>query len=419
MKQQLANTVYILALAKKSCAFNAPSVSLHNDLGNPPHVLRRNIVHPSSNSKASFRSLIGRNRSPHFPITITPTILHASDGSPNEEATDGSSSIRQLLGVKGASGTTEKWKIRLQLTKPVTWVPLVWGVMCGAAASGNYHWMWNPFDPNDRDVVLGATDAAKGFVAMILSGPFLTGYTQTINDWYDREIDAINEPYRPIPSGAISEGEVIAQIWALLLGGWGIAYGLDVWCRHEFPTVLALSIFGSFIAYIYSAPPLKLKQNGWAGNFALGCSYISLPWWCGQAVFGQLDRPIYFILPVLYSIAGLGIAIVNDFKSIEGDRELGLQSLPVAFGIDTAKWICAGSVTLTQVGVAAYLNSINEPYYALGLLALILPQIFFQATLLLPDPVANDVKYQASAQPFLVFGILLTGLCVGHHDWTI
>ena len=35
------------------------------------------------------------------------------------------------------------WKIRLQLTKPVTWVPLVWGVACGAAASGNFHW-WNP-----------------------------------------------------------------------------------------------------------------------------------------------------------------------------------------------------------------------------------------------------------------------------------
>jgi heme O synthase-like polyprenyltransferase len=42
--------------------------------------------------------------------------------------------------------------------------------------------------------------------------------SQTINDWYDRDIDAINEPNRPIPSGAISEGEVIAQIWTLLLG---------------------------------------------------------------------------------------------------------------------------------------------------------------------------------------------------------
>ena len=217
----------------------------------------------------------------------------------NQEAQDGSSDVRQLLGVKGASsGTQEKWKIRLQLTKPVTWVPLVWGVMCGAAASGNYHWIYNPFDPNDQNVMLGLTDASKGFVAMILAGPFLTGYTQTINDWYDREIDAINEPYRPIPSGAISEPEVIAQIWVLLLGGLGIAYGLDVWAQHDVPTVLLLSIFGSFISYIYSAPPLKLKQNGWAGNYALGASYISLPWWCGQAVFGTLDRPVYFILYV-------------------------------------------------------------------------------------------------------------------------
>ena len=122
--------------------------------------------------------------------------------------------------------------------------------------------------------------------------------------------------------------------------------------------------------------------------------------------------------PVLYSIAGLGIAIVNDFKSVEGDREMGLNSLPVAFGIDTAKWICAGSVTLTQLGVAAYLYSIGEPTYAAVLLALILPQIYFQATLLLPDPVENDVKYQASSQPFLVFGILVTALCVGHHDFS-
>jgi chlorophyll synthase len=234
--------------------------------------------------------------SPFFPFEEEKqnTMLYAK--APNDEASDGSADFRQLLGVKGASETTDIWKIRLQLTKPVTWIPLVWGVMCGAAASGNYHWIWNPFDPNDRDIVLGLTDASKGLVAMILAGPFLTGFTQTINDWYDKEIDAINEPYRPIPSGKISEGEVIFQIWALLLGGLGISYGLDVWAGHEFPTVFALSVFGSFISYIYSAPPLKLKQNGWAGNFALGASYISLPWWCGQAVFGELDRPVYWIL---------------------------------------------------------------------------------------------------------------------------
>lgn len=347
----------------------------------------------------------------------TSTSLYAKKKGPNDEANDGSANIRQLLGVKGASETTDLWKIRLQLTKPVTWIPLVWGVMCGAAASGNYHWIWNPFDPNDRDVMLGLTDASKGFTAMILSGPLLTGFTQTINDWYDRDIDAINEPYRPIPSGAISEGEVIFQIWFLLIGGLGLAYGLDAWAGHDVPTVLLLSIFGSIISYIYSAPPLKLKQNGWAGNYALGCSYISLPWWCGQALFGELDKPVYFILPILYSIAGLGIAIVNDFKSIEGDREMGLQSLPVAFGVDTAKYICAGSISVTQLGVAAYLLSIGEPVFAAIIGGLTLPQIYFQATLLLPDPVANDVKFQAASQPFFVFGILATAICVGQHTF--
>lgn len=177
------------------------------------------------------------------------------------------------------------------------------------------------------------------------------------------------------------------QVLVLLAAGLGTGYLLDVWRGHEFPTVFALALFGSGISYIYSAPPLKLKQWGWAGNFALGSSYIALPWWAGQvrgkarqlyvgldgsccltdywrwqsvnweslsplfercimrlipsiinlidwisnltslhpppctskALFGELSLDVC-VLTVLYSIAGLGIAIVNDFKSIEGDR---------------------------------------------------------------------------------------------------
>jgi len=135
-------------------------------------------------------------------------------------------------------------------------------------------------------------------------------------------------------------------------------------------------------------------------------------------VYTNISLFSYLYSPILYSIAGLGIAIVNDFKSVEGDRALGLESLPVAFGIDTAKWICAGSVTLTQLGVAAYLQSIGESTYAAIILGLVLPQMYFQATLLIPDPVANDVKFQAQSQPFFVFGILATALCLGHHDFS-
>ena len=140
------------------------------------------------------------------------------------------------------------------------------------------------------------------------------------------------------------------------------------------------------------------------------------------ALFAHSDerrRPIAFPprSPILYSIAGLGIAIVNDFKSVEGDRQMGLNSLPVAFGIENAAYICAASVSLTQLGVAAYLQAIGETTYAAIILGLLLPQVFFQATLLIPDPVANDVKYQASSQPFFMFGILATAVCLGHHDF--
>jgi chlorophyll/bacteriochlorophyll a synthase len=313
---------------------------------------------------------------------------------------DRNSKARQLLGMKGAqAGETSIWKIRLQLMKPITWIPLIWGVVCGAASSGNYYWSL-------ENVLIAAA-------CMLMSGPLLAGYTQTMNDFYDREIDAINEPYRPIPSGAISIPQVVTQIWVLLAVGIGVAYALDLWAGHSFPMLTVLALGGSFLSYIYSAPPLKLKKNGWLGNYALGASYIALPWWAGHALFGQLT-PTIMVLTLFYSLAGLGIAVVNDFKSVEGDRQLGLRSLPVMFGVETAAWICVLMIDLFQAGIAIYLIYIHQNLYAAMLLLLIIPQITFQDMYFLRNPLENDVKYQASAQPFLVLGMLVVAIALGH-----
>ena len=319
--------------------------------------------------------------------------------SETPETTETGSKARQLLGMKGAAETTSIWKIRLQLMKPITWIPLMWGVICGAASSGGYVW--------------GVEDFAKAAACMLLSGPLMTGYTQTLNDFYDREIDAINEPYRPIPSGAISIPQVVIQIVVLLLAGIILAVLLDIWAGHSFFSVTCIAMLGTFLAYIYSAPPLKLKQNGWLGNYALGASYIALPWWVGHALFGELNLTI-IILTLFYSLAGLGIAVVNDFKSVEGDQQLGLKSIPVMFGVTTAAWVCVIMIDVFQAGIAGYLISIHENLYATILLLLIIPQITFQDMYFLRNPLENDVKYQASAQPFLVLGMLVAGLALGH-----
>ncbi len=313
------------------------------------------------------------------------------------------SDARQLLGIKGASETKNGWKLRLQLMKPITWIPLLWGVICGAAASGNYHW--------------SLSNVLASLACMIMSGPLLAGYTQTINDYYDRDIDAINEPNRPIPSGAISLLQVKLQIWVLLLLGLLVAYGLDIWAEHKTPSVFLLALGGSFVSFIYSAPPLKLKQNGWLGNYALGASYIALPWWAGQALFGHLTWTTS-ILTLAYSLAGLGIAVINDFKSVEGDKALGLQSLPVVFGIRNASFISAGMIDIFQIAMVIVLILIGQNLASVILILLIIPQITFQDIWLLRDPLEYDVKYQASAQPFLILGMLVTALAIGHSSLT-
>ncbi|HEY9622461.1 MAG TPA: chlorophyll synthase ChlG [Crinalium sp.] len=336
--------------------------------------------------------------SPSIPESDIPAV--SDSDSVTSATTTRSAKTRQLLGMKGAEvGESSIWKIRLQLMKPITWIPLIWGVLCGAASSGNFTWTL-------ENVLISAA-------CMFLSGPLMVGYTQTLNDFYDREIDAINEPYRPIPSGAISLPQVVTQILVLLIAGIALAYGLDVWAGHEFPTITTIAIGGSFVSYIYSAPPLKLKKNGWLGNYALGASYIALPWWTGHALFGDLN-PTIMVLTLFYSFAGLGIAIVNDFKSVEGDRQLGLQSLPVMFGVTTAAWICVSMIDVFQLGVAGFLMHIHQNLYAVLLILLIIPQITFQDMYFLRNPLENDVKYQASAQPFLVFGMLVTALALGH-----
>src|SRR5215813_3712139 len=102
----------------------------------------------------------------------------------------------------------------VELLKPITWFAPMWAFACGVISSGLPAW--------DRPgaVVLG----------VLLAGPLVCGTSQAVNDWFDREVDAINEPQRPIPSGRLPGrfGLHIALAWTALsllvaaaLGRWG------------------------------------------------------------------------------------------------------------------------------------------------------------------------------------------------------
>jgi chlorophyll/bacteriochlorophyll a synthase len=187
-------------------------------------------------------------------------------------------------------------------------------------------------------------------LGLVLTGPLVCASSQAVNDWFDRHVDAINEPNRPIPSGRMPgrwglgiaiAWTALSLIWATLMGPWGFA-------------ACALAIA---LSWAYSAPPVRLKNNGWWGNAACALSYEGLAWLTGTAVMlgGAWPGPHSVALALLYSVGAHGIMTLNDFKAIEGDRRMGVASLPVQLGAHGAARMACVFMLVPQVVVAVLL----------------------------------------------------------------
>jgi len=215
-------------------------------------------------------------------------------------------------------GLVDKVRAHLELLDPVTWISvfpcLAAGVMASGAMKGTVH------------------DYLLLFAIFLMFGPLGTGFSQSVNDCFDLELDRVNEPSRPIPSGRLSEKEGLwNSIIALLLAmGIGVFFWLHIGGVRGM--VILISIMGAlFVAYIYSAPPLKLKKNIMASAPAVGFSYGLAPFLSANALFGDI-RPEALWLASLNFFMAVALIILNDFKSAEGDKEGGLKSLTVMIG---------------------------------------------------------------------------------------
>ncbi|MEM1434891.1 MAG: chlorophyll synthase ChlG [Pseudomonadota bacterium] len=273
----------------------------------------------------------------------------------------------------------------LELLKPVTWFPPMWAYACGVISAGS-----------------SAAAAWPAIAAgVLLAGPLVCGTSQVVNDWFDRHVDAINEPNRPIPSGRIPGR------WGLYLGvlwsGLSLAVGLLLG-----PIVFLATIVGLLLAWAYSAPPARLKLNGWYGNAACGYAYESLPWITGAAVMsaGLPDWRI-FVVALLYGTGAHGIMTLNDFKAIEGDRQLGVRTIPVQLGPDRAGQLACWVMTLPQLVVIAALVLWQLPGHALAVSAVLGAQLACMPRLL-ADPRGRAPWYNGTGIVLYVVGMMIT-----------
>ena len=273
-----------------------------------------------------------------------------------------------------------------ELLKPITWFPPMWAFSCGVVSSGK------SLTDNWILIIWG----------VLLAGPLVCASSQAVNDWFDRHVDAINEPNRPIPSGRMPGrwGFYIAVLWTLLSIFWAWPLG---------PWGFAATALGLLLSWAYSTPPIRLKNNGWWGNSACALSYEGLAWVTGAAVMlgGEMPSHNAIVLALLYSFGAHGIMTLNDFKAVEGDAQMGVRSLPVQLGVTKAAFTACGFMLLAQWAVAILLLEWGSPNSALAVLLLSVCQLPLMLRFI-QSPVEKALSVSAFGVPLFVSGMMVS-----------
>jgi len=193
----------------------------------------------------------------------------------------------------------------LQLTRPLNCLMMGFAVIVGASLVSPLNFTIN--------LLLGFATSFS-----------LTAASMAINDYYDREIDAINEPNRPIPRGDVSPKE--ALIFALLLSIIGFVAAFETNLPSLLVAVAALIISISYIT--------KGKGTGLPGNFLVSATVV-IPFIYGGLTVGQIETSTLLFVAIAF-LSNTGREVTKGIVDVEGDRSHNIKTIAVTYGERTA-----------------------------------------------------------------------------------
>ena len=200
----------------------------------------------------------------------------------------------------------------LRIIRPVNSVMMGLAVLVGAAVGGG----------------AGILHAPRELFLAFLTGFFMSGSAMAVNDYYDREIDAINEPGRPIPSGAVNPGEALAIYGVFSVLGLGSAWLTSV-------NNLAIGILAWVIMMAYSTFG---KRMGFPGNLMVSAC-VSLPFVYGGIIAGGGAMGSSLLFALIAFLANTGREVTKGIVDVEGDRASGMRTVAVSMGPRIAVWV--------------------------------------------------------------------------------
>ena len=185
--------------------------------------------------------------------------------------------------------------------------------------------------------VAGGLTAPTSTAFAVLATGFATGGGNAINDYFDREIDAINRPDRPLPRGAVTARAALAFSLALFTAAVGLTLLLP-------PIAIAIAVVNLLALIAYTE---VFKGLPGVGNALVAYLTGSTFLYGGAAVGGDLAT--VSVLFVLAAAATMAREIVKDVEDVAGDREEGLNTLPIAVGERAALGVAAAFVAAAML----------------------------------------------------------------------
>ncbi|MCW4048155.1 MAG: UbiA family prenyltransferase [Candidatus Bathyarchaeota archaeon] len=218
----------------------------------------------------------------------------------------------------------------IEIIRPVNSLMLGFSILVGAAITGGITILNDPIQ----------------LVYAFITGFSMTGASMAINDYYDREIDAINEPQRPIPSGRVSPGEAVAITAGLSVLGLASSYLVS-------DIAFGIAVFSWVVMMNYS---VWGKRTGFLGNLMVS-TCIGLPFIYGGVITGSFYASLSFSL--LAFLSNTGREVTKGIVDIEGDSEAGINTVAVRQGAKTA------SIVASAFFLGAVVSSVIPLYFGL------------------------------------------------------
>ncbi len=229
----------------------------------------------------------------------------------------------------------------------------------------------------------------------------LTGASMAINDYFDRFVDAINQPSRPLPSGLVSPGEAIG--FALALGMVGlISAGLSSLEYHS-PLPFLIAAFSLFLSSYYS---VKGKRMGLIGNIMVS-TCVGIPFVYGSLIVGVGPTPPLILFVLMAFLSNTGREILKGIADVKGDRVRGVKTLALTIGPRQAAFSVLGfylaAVVLSPLPLLYRIVSlVYLPLVFLADVGLVLTAIQAVST---PTP-AVALKLKKLSLVWMFFGLL-------------